>query len=208
MWISNVKQQDMKIQKNEYLYLDMNYQAIVDAIYQEVLNKENVGEVASYIPELAKKNPDCFGIYLSTLTGQEYGSGDHQVKFSIQSISKVFALSLAYQLVGDLIWERVDVEPSGTSFNSLIQLEIHGGIPRNPFMNAGAMVVCDILITQLKDPEEHFISFIRELNPGGDIHYSETVARSEKLAGYRNIALCNFLKSFGNLENNPEWVEA
>lgn len=204
----------MKIQKNEYLYLascpliftDMNYQEIIDGIYMELRKQENAGELASYIPELAKADPESFGIHLYTLERQEYGSGDAGVKFSIQSISKVFALSLAYQLVGDLLWERVDVEPSGTPFNSLVLLEINKGIPRNPFMNAGALVVCDILISQLGDPEEHFLSFIRELSFHEDIHYSDAIARSEKEAGYRNMALGNFLKSFGNLENEPERV--
>lgn len=184
----------------------MNYQEIIDGIYMELRKQENAGVLASYIPELAKADPECFGIHLYTIDGQEFGAGDANVKFSIQSISKVFALSLAYQLVGDLLWERVDVEPSGTPFNSLVQLELNEGIPRNPFMNAGALVVCDFLISQLKNPEECFISFLRELNSGGEINYSANIAKSEKEAGYRNMALGNFLKSFGNLENDPERV--
>lgn len=204
----------MKIQKNEYLYLapwpfifsDMNYQKIIDEIFKEIQNQENLGQVARYIPELAKVNPDSFGIHLCTTDGQEFGIGDHLERFSIQSISKVFALSMAYRQEGDLLWERVDVEPSGTPFNSLVQLELNKGIPRNPFMNAGALVICDILISRLKEPEEQFISFIRNLDTQGEIHYSPSIARSEKEAGYRNIALCNFLKSFGNLENEPERV--
>lgn len=204
----------MKIQKNEYLYLaprvlklsDMNYQEIIDGIFEEIQNQENLGQVASYIPELAKVHPDSFGIHLCTIDGEEFGRGDHLERFSIQSISKVFALSLAYQQVGDLLWERVDVEPSGTPFNSLVQLELNEGIPRNPFMNAGALVVCDILISCLKEPEEQYISFIRKLHAQGEIHYSKSIAQSEKEAGYRNIALCNFLKSFGNLENDPNRV--
>jgi glutaminase len=168
--------------------------------------QENMGEVASYIPELAKTDPECFGIHLCAINGQEFGRGEHLVRFSIQSISKVFALSLAYRLVGDNIWKRVDVEPSGSPFNSLTQLEANEGIPRNPFMNAGALVVSDILINHLAHPEEDFLSFIRELTSQKEIHYSESIAKSEKGAGYRNIALGNYLKSFGNLENDPDRV--
>ena len=98
------------------------------------------------------------------------------------------------------------MEPSGSSFNSLLQLEANHGIPRNPFMNAGALVVCDILIEHLSHPEEDFLSFIRELTSCEDIYYSASIARSEKEAGYRNIALGNYLKSFGNLVNDPDRV--
>ncbi len=184
----------------------MNYQQILNEIFKELKSGDNLGYVASYIPELAKINPDNFGIHLTTIDKKEFKVGEWDTKFSIQSIAKVFALSQAYQLVGDKIWERVDVEPSGTSFNSLVQLESNHGIPRNPFMNAGAMVVCDILISKLDNPEEDFLSFLRDLTPLGEISYSETIAKSEKAVGYRNIALCNFLKSYGNLENNPDRV--
>ena len=184
----------------------MNYQEIIDAIFEEIREQENLGQVAIYIPELAKIPPESFGVHLTTINGQQHGAGEWSTRFSIQSISKVFALSLAYKLVGDKIWERVDVEPSGSPFNSLVQLEANQGIPRNPFMNAGALVVCDLLIQHLGHPEEEFISFIRELNAKGDINYSEAIARSEKAAGFRNIALCNYLKSFGNLENDPDRV--
>ncbi len=184
----------------------MNYQAILNEIFKEIKSGDNLGHVASYIPELAKINPEKFGIFLTTIDKREFRAGQWESKFSIQSIAKVFSLSLAYQLVGDKIWERVDVEPSGTSFNSLVQLESNKGIPRNPFMNAGAMVVCDILISYLENPEEAFLSFLRELTPIGEVSYSETIAKSEKAVGYRNVALCNFLKSFGNLENSPDRV--
>ena len=118
----------------------------------------------------------------------------------------MLSLSLAYQIFGDKIWERVDVEPSGTPFNSLVQLESDHGIPRNPFMNSGAMVICDMLVSYYKNPKEDFLSAIRELCHSSEINYSETVAKSEASVGYRNKALCNFIKSFGNIENEPEEV--
>lgn len=184
----------------------MNYQQIITEIFEEIKSTDSFGHVASYIPELAKVDGDHFAVHLTTIDSMTFGAGEWSAKFSIQSIAKVFALSQAYLLAGDKIWERVDVEPSGTSFNSLVQLEINKGIPRNPFMNAGALVVCDILITHLDQPEDRFLSFIKELTPQSDINYSSEIARSEKAAGYRNIALCNFLKSFGNLENDPDRV--
>jgi len=184
----------------------MNYQEIISEIYDDLKSTEDSGQVASIIPELAKIDPDQFGVYLTTADNREFGIGEWGTKFSIQSITKVFALSLAYQLVGDRLWKRVDVEPSGSPFNSLVQLETNNGIPRNPFMNAGALVVCDILMGQFENPAEHFLSFIREVASSTGISYSETIANSEKATGYRNIALCNYLKSFGNLENDPDQV--
>ncbi len=184
----------------------IDYQSIIDHIYQDLLEKENVGEVAQYIPELAKIDPDKFGVYVLTTDGKGIGRGDWDTKFSIQSISKVLSLSLAYHMLGDSIWERVGVEPSGTPFNSLIQLETDHGIPRNPFINAGAMVICDMLVSHLSDPLGDFLQFIRDICPQSDIDYSRAVALSEKSVGYRNIALCHFLKSFGNIHNHPDEV--
>ena len=146
---------------------------------------------------MSRVNPDKFGVHLLTTEGRNFGVGDYQTKFSIQSISKVLSLSLAYGMVGDKLWERVGVEPSGNPFNSLVQLETDEGIPRNPLINAGAMVICDILISNLKEPAKDFINFIREISSNENIHYSNSVAESEKSVGYRNIALCNFIKSFG-----------
>jgi len=186
--------------------VEMDYTSILENIYQEVLQQDNEGEVANYIPELAKVNPNQFGVYMQTLDGKEYGVGDWQTKFSIQSISKVLSLSLAYKLVGDKLWERVGVEPSGNPFNSLIQLETDNGIPRNPLINAGAMVICDFLITHTSDAKVEYLDFIRKICAKNTIDYSVSIAQSEQSVGYRNIALCNFLKSFGNIKNDPAEV--
>jgi glutaminase len=184
----------------------IDYKSILENIYSSISQEENKGAIATYIPELAKIESDNFGVCLLTRKNEEFGVGNWQTKFSIQSISKVLSLSLAYQIFGDKIWERVDVEPSGTPFNSLVQLESDHGIPRNPFMNSGAMVICDMLLSYYKNPKEDFLSAIRELCHSSEINYSETVAKSEASVGYRNKALCNFIKSFGNIENEPEEV--
>ncbi len=184
----------------------MNYQKVINEIYQTIHNQENVGQVASYIPELSKVDPNNFGVCLRTIENEIFGVGDWKTKFSIQSISKVLSLSLAYKILGDSIWKRVGVEPSGNPFNSLIQLETDNGIPRNPLINAGAMVICDILISHTENATNDFLQFVRKICSNNNINYSESIAQSEKATGYRNIALCNFIKSFGNIENDPAEV--
>ena len=122
-----------------------NYKEIIEEIEVELKSIQGEGKVANYIPELAKINPDKFAFHISSVDGENYGFGDEDDKFSIQSISKVFSLTLAYKLSGEALWQRVGVEPSGNPFNSLIQLEQENGIPRNPLINSGAIVICDIL---------------------------------------------------------------
>ena len=184
----------------------MNFEEIIQDVYEKVNAAEDKGQVASYIPELKKVDPGKFGIYISTIDGFNFGTGDCFDKFSIQSISKVLSLSLAYSILGEKIWERVGVEPSGTAFNSLVQLETDKGIPRNPFVNSGAHVISDILLSNLKNPKEDFLTFVRSITQNSEINYSSSIATSEKSVGYRNIALCNLVKSFGNIENEPSEV--
>ena len=179
----------------------MDYQQILEDIAAETLPLLGKGKVASYIPELGKVAPGQFGIYLQLNDGTVYETGDSQVKFSIQSISKVFTLALAFGLVGEDLWERVGVEPSGSAFNSLIQLEYEKGIPRNPFINAGSVVVADLLVSHFEKPHEKILEFIRALSGRESVEINPFVARSERATGYRNFALAYFLKSFGNLHN-------
>ena len=183
-----------------------DFKNVIQKVYQEVINVKNIGKVANYIPELAKVSPDHFGVHLNTIENETFGIGDYQKKFSIQSISKLLTLTLAYKLEGETLWDRVNVEPSGNPFNSLIQLESDFGIPRNPFINAGAIVVCDVLMSHLKNPKEDFLKFCQELLNDESLTYSEKVAQSEKETGFRNIALCNFIKSFGNIKNDVDKV--
>lgn len=184
----------------------MDYQNILNAIYVEIANNKQRGHVATYIPELSKVDPSKFGISLQCVNGDYFSVGDTQDGISIQSISKIFALSLALRLIGEEVWQRVDVEPSGDPFNSLIQLEHENGIPRNPCINAGAIVIADILMSELDDPKDVILSFVRKLAGNDAIQFNEKVAQSEADCGFRNAALANFLKSFGNLHNPVEKV--
>jgi glutaminase len=184
----------------------IDYKKTIQEIHDSILQEKNKGEIASYIPELAQVDADKFGIHLLTADNKSYGAGDYQTKFSIQSIAKVLSLTLAYKLEGDVIWERVGVEPSGNPYNSLVQLEDHQGKPRNPLINAGAFVICDILVSKFDDPKKEFLDFIHSICSKDDVGFDLSVASSEKSVGYRNVALCNYLKSFDNIENDPEDV--
>ena len=184
----------------------MDYQKILENIYQAIQPYAKVGKQADYIPELAKVNPDQFGMCLHTIYGEIYSIEQADTRFSIQSISKVFSLAMCLSLLGNKLWERVGKEPSGTAFNSLIQLEVEKGIPRNPFINAGAIVMSDILLSHLERPEEQFLDFVRTLAGDNTIDYNRDVATSERETGYLNAAIANLLKYHGTIENDIEQV--
>jgi glutaminase len=180
----------------------MKLQAILHEIYDELKVMPLDGKVADYIPELGKIKPDKLGMHLLTVEGEEYGIGDYEERFSLQSIAKVFALTSAYRIRGESLWDRVGVEPSGNPFNSLVQLEYEKGKPRNPFINSGALVICDILFEIFKDPKEEIKDFLIQLIGKNEIKFNRNIANSEKEHGYRNAALINLMKSFGNIKND------
>lgn len=184
----------------------MNYQTILDEIHQEVLHLLPCGTVATYIPQLSTVSPQKFGMAVQTVDGEIFHVGDAFEPFSIQSISKVYTLALGFTFEGDKIWTRVGLEPSGSTFNSLVQLEYERGIPRNPFINAGALVISDILVSHLKDPKPAFLEYVRQRTNSTSIQDDPQVASSERQAGFRNAAMANFLKSFSNLTNEVEEV--
>ncbi len=166
------------------------------------------GRVAGYIPALAEVDPAQLGIAFADGEGRVHGQGDCDTAFSIQSISKVFTLALVLEEVGHLLWDRVGREPSGTAFNSIVQLEREEGKPRNPLINPGAMVVTDRLIggSGADDAIERLLAFLREQAGDDDIRVDEEVARSESESGARNRSLAWFMKSFGLLEHPVEKV--
>ena len=182
------------------------FQPILQNIYDEINRLNLQGKQADYIPELAKVPSYKFAINLTDISGQNYGIGTVDEKFSLQSIAKVFAFTLAYRLKADTVFEHVGVEPSGDPFNSLIQLEQENGFPRNPLINAGALAICDVLIDELPNPEQDLFDFIRKITQDEQITYNPKVYHSEKATGYRNRALANLMKSFGRIHNEVEAV--
>lgn len=184
----------------------MNYDEILSEIAAEIEPLRGVGLQADYIPALAKVNPDRFGICITSVDGDVTEWGDVTERFSIQSVTKVFSLSMALSITGEELWTRVGKEPSGAAFNSLIQLELDRGIPRNPFINAGAIVVADVLMSRLTDPEADYLSFVRSIACDATIGYDREVAASEREKGYINAAIANMLKYYGNLDNDIEDV--
>ncbi|GAA2822881.1 L-glutaminase [Aminobacter aminovorans] len=181
-------------------------QDTLNEIVAEMAAQPERGEVASYIPELGKVDPARFAIAVVKNDGEVAAAGDADEPFSIQSISKVFTLGLALGRVGDQLWNRVGREPSGTAFNSIVQLELEHGIPRNPFINAGAIVVSDVLLSghQPREAIGEVLSFMRTVADDDSVIIDRDVANSERATGFRNFALANYLKGFGNLNHAPE----
>jgi len=172
---------------------------ILSNIHDEVIENDCGGEVASYIPQLGNVDPGKFGLHLATTQGGEFGVGENDERFSIQSITKVLLFARAKLEIDGDQKKRVGVEPSGDPFNSLVQLEYERGIPRNPMINAGAIVICDVLVELLDDPKSDYLSFVRKLAGCETIDYDQSVADSEWSCGFRNRSIINLMKGFGNI---------
>ena len=179
---------------------------LVRGIAEEMAARPERGEVATYIAPLAAVDPRRFGLCVVTADGAVHAAGDAGEAFSIQSISKVFALTQALGKVGDTLWRRVGREPSGTPFNSIVQLEREQGIPRNPFINAGALVVADVNLAghEPRVAIGEILRFVRYLADDDGIAIDEAVARAEQATGFRNVALANYMTAFGNILHPPE----
>jgi len=176
---------------------------IAAAVLRDIVPAIGSGRVADYIPALARVDPRHFGLAIATCTGETAAIGDCDVPFSIQSISKVFTLTLALGRVGDAMWRRVGREPSGSPFNSIVQLEREQGIPRNPLINAGALVVTDAILAG-RHPSvaiAEIVAYLRDLADDPRVSVDPEVAQSEADTGYRNASLANFIRSFGNITN-------
>lgn len=181
---------------------------IVQDIAEEMRARPDRGTVASYIPELARVDAQAFGLVVIDGDGRVAAGGDADIPFSIQSISKVFTLTLALGMVGDRLWRRVGREPSGSPFNSIVQLERENGIPRNPFINAGAIAVTDVILSghQPREALGEILRFMQFLAQDDSITIDERVAASEKRTGFRNAALANYMRSFGVIENPVDYT--
>ena len=183
----------------------MRYQSLIEEIHEEVFGLLGTGQVADYIPVLAEVDPRKIGIAVETVSGESYAVGDAEERFSIQSISKVFNLALGMRILDEQIWERVGREPSGSAFNSLVQLEYERGIPRNPFINAGALVITDILLDHLDEPNREMLEFVAKLRCA-DTRFNEETVRSELQTGFTNRALINLMRAHNNITHDIEEV--
>ncbi|MCG9753722.1 glutaminase B [Shewanella insulae] len=180
---------------------------LLETIIEQVRPLLGKGKVADYIPALAEVDPTKLGIAVTTIDGQTIGAGDYLEPFSIQSISKVFSLTVALTLYEEAeIWSRVGKEPSGQSFNSLVQIELERGVPRNPFINAGALIIADLLQSRLGAPKHRMLEVVRKLSANPHVIYDKRVAASEYEHSARNAAIAYLMKSFGNFNNDVDRV--
>ena len=180
--------------------------AILPRLNDQMRDDDIWGEVADYIPELARIDPKQFAIAVVLADGTLHSAGDADTPFSVQSVTKVFTLAIALGRIGDQLWTRVGREPSGRAFNSIVQLEQEQGRPRNPFINAGAIVTTDAVLgnRQPREALAEIVQFVRTAAGTDDIHINNKVASSETTFGHRNFALAHFLASCDNLTNRPE----
>lgn len=198
---------------------DKNIEQIITRIYHQYKNDTGKGKVAAYIPTLANVNPNQYAISVAMVNGETFHIGDYNTGFTIQSISKVFTLAMLAPLLGKEIWKYVGREPSGNSFNSLVQLEYEKGIPRNPFINAGALVITDRLLNYAQSDDNDImgisararvrnalLQFVRKLAGSQDIDYDKITAQAEILTAERNFALAHLMKSFNNIDNSVKDV--
>jgi len=177
-------------------------------IVAELEPRRGSGKVADYIPALAEVDPRKFGIAFADARGTVHGAGDCDEPFSIQSISKVFTLALALERIGPALWDGVGREPSGSAFNSIVQLEREDGKPRNPLINPGAIVVTDRLIGDRSADAaiDDLLRLLRTEARDASIAVDADVASSESETGARNRSLAYFMKAFGRLDNDVETV--
>lgn len=158
-------------------------------------------------PKPRKSDFDSFGIAVFTRDRELISAGNARMRFPLQSISKVFALEVALEALGEKLWERMGREPSGDPFNSIMDLERDKGIPRNPFINAGALVVCDVLVGLGggAGPYRHVVQFLERMI-GADIELLQEVVDSDRTGGDLNRSMMFMAKHHGNLRNPVEKV--
>lgn len=167
------------------------------------------GKVASYIPMLSHVNPNNLGVGVYTLENEFYGAGETDVAFSIQSVGKVFALICALRDSGlKKFLTKVDVEPSGDKYNSLVKLEtmdLHR--PFNPFINAGAIATIDLIKgDSIHEKFDKVMDLMRTMTDNQELNYNEEVFDSEMHSGDTNKAIAYYLKGAGIIEGNVDEI--
>ena len=187
---------------------DVDYHDLLTRILVDIEPEIGRGQVATHIPALGTVDPNQFGMAVADLDGNVTGVGAFDVPFSLQSVTKAFALALVIASDGGNLWSRVGREPSGSAYNSLVQLEHENGIPRNPFINAGALVTTDRLLSLTGDARGAVLEFLQKESGNPLVDFDLGVAGSELDHGARNAALGYFMASHGNMENPvPEVLE-
>ena len=168
------------------------------------------GKLASYIPALMEANPEAVGICVVDLKDKyEFWAGDSDVKFTIQSISKVVSLIIALNDNGRTnVFSKVNVEPTGMGFNSIVNLEAAiENRPYNPMINAGAIVTTSLIFGETQERKlERILNFMRRATNNPHIGINEEIYLNEKATGDRNRALAYYMKSTGALEGDVEEV--
>ena len=187
--------------------MDQALHGIVQEIAREIKADAVEIEAAADAKEEGKA-PGDFGMAVVTMDEEVITGGAADTPFPLQSIAKVFALELALCALGDDVFKRVGREPSGDPFNSIIDLERTGGIPRNPFINAGALAVVDILVEQLDDDKQAsaVVDFVRHHACVDDVALNQDVLDSEHKGGDLNRAMMSFMRHHGNLNSDPDEV--
>lgn len=169
----------------------------------------NFGQVASYIPELKKANPEDLGICIIDKNNNIYYEGDYKKKFTIQSVSKTIILAMAL-MDNDwpYVFSKVGMEPSGDPFNSIMKLETDDTKkPCNPMINAGAIVTTSLIKgSTLKEKEERMLAFFRKIAKNDNIKINKAVYESEKLTGDRNRAMAYLLKNDGVINGDVDEI--
>lgn len=183
-------------------------QQILNDIAAAMAGETDRGQVADYIPQLAHVDLNQFGIAVATPDGRVYKAGNASTLFSIQSISKIFTLTIGLGKLGEAIWTHVGREPSGDPFNSITVLEHESGRPRNPFINAGAIAVVDAIMMghEPKETLGEILRFVHFISDDESIRFDHKVAASEMAHKDRNAALAYFMKAFGHLKHDVDKV--
>lgn len=180
-----------------------NYQETIEQIFMDVQKYYGMGKKANYIPALYNIEAEQFALTIIDKDKNVYSVGDDKANFSIQSVSKVITLTMVLNEIGDELWGRMDREPSGKSFDSLIHLEEHNGIPSNPFLNSGAIVLADILMEYYGgNVVDKYLEFVRKASGNPDIDIDQNIFKSEKLTGNKNYAFAHYMKSYGNITHH------
>lgn len=192
---------------NSSEFLKADIQKVINDFHLKFLSEKS-GKMADYIPELAKANPDHFGIAIVTTDGKIFKAGNCEQNFTLQSASKPFVYGLALEAIGkEKMLSKVGVEPTGEAFNSIIELEKESHRPYNPMINSGAIAVSSFITGKNLDERLAKILHLFSEFAGRKLSVDENVFISEKQTAHRNRAIAHLLKHFNIIESENEKIE-